>query len=297
MRTHTLGAILVAVSAVVFPEAQEQQDHHLHSSASPLSRLTLRQIEEVRTSTAKLATTDAAKDAGYSPVLGWIPMMGTHWVHGQRMMQGKGAVTLAGPSQLMFSQVNGKETLVGAAFAYYSDISDKTQPVLFDSVPAWHDHPDLAPPGVNMHMLHVWFVDSPDGPFAGLNPYLPFWAAGVVPPDVARMRDGAFSARVRKAALALAEIVAPEGLFPILARRAGPRAVLDERRPKILAAVVPLNTSQAAKNWQLWDTLVDELGRHFDAIRDAYVTSALDPAVKARINKALDDMIRGGHGH
>ena len=39
-----------------------------------------------------------------------------------------------------------------------------------------------------------------DGPFAGHNPFLPFWATGVTPPDVKRMADPAVSARVRKAA-------------------------------------------------------------------------------------------------
>lgn len=257
----------------------------------------MKQIETVRASAASLVTPERAKDGGYSPALGWIPMMGTHWVHGPRMLKGKSAVTLAEPSQLMFSTVNGKETLVGAAFAYYGELTDKSQPALFDSAPAWHDHPDLSPPGTNMYMLHVWFVESPDGPFAGLNPYLPYWAAGVTPPDLSRMHDSAFSVRVRKAALALAEIVQPSGLFPVLAKRPGPQAVLNERRPKIQASVAPLNAALAAKNLKAWDALLDELCAHFDAIREAYLASALDPAVKERISKSLEDMIRGGHAH
>ena len=60
------------------------------------------------------------------------------------------------PAQLMFSPVDGKETLVGVAYAYYAPITDTTPPpVLFDGAPAWHDHPDLAPPGTNLLMLHV----------------------------------------------------------------------------------------------------------------------------------------------
>ena len=297
MRTHTLAVVLLATSMIALPAAQAPQSHHHHDAPAPLSKLTLQQIERVRTATAALATPEAAQTAGYSPALGWFPMMGTHYVHGERMMKGKDAVTLTTPSQLMFSKVNGKETLVGIAFAYYTDINDKTFPKLFDSAPAWHDHPDLSPPGLNMHMLHVWFVDSPDGPFATMNPLLPFWAVGVTPPDVARMSDSAFSTRARKAALALAETVLNDGLFPILARRAGPKAMLDDRRPKILAAVAPLNAARAAKDDKTWNALIDDLGAHLDAIREAYVASALDPAVKARINKGLDAMIVGGHGH
>jgi hypothetical protein len=293
MRTHILVATLaVAGSVVTFPLAAGQ-----HQSPSQLPPLTLRQIETVTTATASLVTTEKAREAGYSSALGWVPMMGTHWVHGPRMLKGKDAVTLTEPSQLMFSKVNGRETLVGAAYAYYGEPDDKAQPVLFESAPAWHDHPDLSPPGTNMYMLHVWFVESPDGPFAGLNPFLPYWAAGVTPPDVARMHDAAFGSRVRKGALALAEIVDPAGLFPVLARRAGPRAVLDERRPTIQGLVAALNAAHAAKDWTAWDARLDELGAHFDAIRDAYVASALDPAVKERIGKAIDDMIRGGHKH
>ena len=297
MRTHTLAVVLLATSMIALPAAQAPQSHHHHDAPAPLSKLTLQQIERVRTATAALATPEAAQTAGYSPALGWFPMMGTHYVNGERMMKGKDAVTPTTPSQLMFSKVNGKETLVGIAFAYYTDINDKTFPKLFDSAPAWHDHPDLSPPGLNMHMLHVWFVDSPDGPFATMNPLLPFWAAGVTPPDVARMSDSAFSTRARKAALALAETVLNDGLFPILARRAGPKAMLDDRRPKILAAVAPLNAARAAKDDKTWNALIDDLGAHLDAIREAYVASALDPAVKARINKGLDAMIVGGHGH
>ena len=298
MRTHSLAAVALTFSMIALPAAQAPQGHHHHDAPPALSKLTLQQIETVRKATATLATTDAAKAAGYSPALGWFPMMGTHWVHGERMMKGKDAVTITTPSQLMFSKVNGKETLVGIAFAYYTDINDKTFPKLFDSAPAWHDHPDLSPAGLNMHMLHVWFVDSPDGPFATMNPLLPFWAAGVTPPSVAQMNDAAFGIRARKAALALAEtVLSDSGLFPILARRAGPKAALEDRRPKILATVAPLNAARAAKDDKTWNALIDELGAHFDALREAYVASALDPTVKTRINNGLDAMILGGHGH
>ena len=32
-------------------------------------------------------------------------------------------------------------------------------------------------------------------------------------------------------------------------------------------------------------------------MREAYLASALDPDVKARITKAIDEMIKGGHVH
>src|SRR4029078_1758826 len=100
-----------------------------------------------------------------------------------------------------------RASLVGVASAAYAPLTDSTQPRLFDGAPAWHEHPNLAPPGERLVMLHVWFVPSPDGAFAGTNPNLPLWGARLSAPDSARMRtDSAFNGRVRRASLALAEV-------------------------------------------------------------------------------------------
>jgi hypothetical protein len=296
MNTNVRPTLVALVLLAAAPLAGAQSNQHQHHASSPtVSATAAQQIQDVKQAASSLATTDAARAAGYEPVLGWIPMMGTHWVHGPRMLQGKPAVTRATPSQLMFSRVDGKDTLVGIAYAYYTDIKDTVQPVLFDGAPAWHDHPDLAPPGTNLVMLHTWFVESPDGPFAGMNPFLPYWAAGVTPPAAARMQDAAFGMRVRKGALALAEIAQDTGLFPVLARRPAVRPVLEEHRAAIRALVPKLNSARTLADQAEWDALIDTLGSHFDAMREAYVASALDPAVRARITKALDDMIHGGH--
>jgi hypothetical protein len=292
MRSITLSCVLTAGSAIV--GAQSHQ-HHAPATTSPAA---LQQILDVETQAASLSTPDLARTAGYESALGWIPMMGTHWVHGQRVLQGRPAVTVAEPSQLMFSPVNGKETLVGVAYAYYAPLKDAASPpVLFDGAPAWHDHPDLSPPGTNMLMLHVWFVASPDGPFAGLNPYLPYWAAGVTPPPVDRMRDPAVAVRVRKAAVGLAEIVDTAGLFPVLARRPAVRPVLDEQRGAIRLLVPELEAARQAGDQARWDALLDKVGEHWDTMREAYLKSALDPGVRSRIARAIDDMIQGSHSH
>lgn len=223
--------------------------------------------------------------------------MGTHWVSSSRMRTGKNTPTTE-PSQLMFSPMGGKETLVGAAFSYYTSPSDSTRPNLFDGNPPWHDHPDLAPAGSNLVMLHVWFVPSPDGPFAGHNPFLPYYALGLTPPDIERMQDATVSLRVRKAALALAEVVDAAGLFPALARRAPVRAVLDERRAAVRVAMPKLEAARKANDVKAWDALADELGAHWDAIHAAYLKAAVNPTVNARIVKYFDDMLgRGKHPH
>jgi hypothetical protein len=268
---------------------------HQHQSAPP-SAAALQQVRDVEKHAARLATPEGARAAGYEPVLGWIPMMGTHWVHGQRMLQGRSEVTLTEPSQLMFSPVNGKDTLVGVAYAYYAPVKGGlAPPVLFDGAPAWHDHPDLSPPGTNMLMLHAWFVPSPDGPFAGLNPFLPYWAAQVTPPPVERMADPAVALRVRRGALALAEIVDPAGLFPVLARRPAVKPVLEERRAAIRLLVPQIAAARKAGDESGWTALLDRLGEHWDTMREAYLKSVIDPDVKARITRSLDEMIKGHH--
>ena len=294
------GSVIVATAflLVVAPRLAAQSSSHQHHGAPAVSAVAQRQIQEVENASRAYDTPERAKAAGFEAALGWVPMMGTHWVHGPRMLEGRRAnVSLASPSQLMFSPVNGKETLVGIAYAYYAPVADPPPPAIFDGAPAWHDHPDLAPPGTNMQMLHVWFVPSPDGPFAGMNPFLPYWAAGVTPPDVERLRDPAVSQRIRAAALALAEIVEPAGLFPVLARRPAVKPVLDEKRAAIRALVPELEAARKANDTARWDAHIGALVDHWAVMRDAYLASALDPTVKARIAKAIDEMVRGGHAH
>jgi hypothetical protein len=283
--------LLIAAGGLLVAGTLAAAQGHSHHPTAPVSPLAAEQIGEVRRAIEPLGRPESARAAGFEPALGWIPMMGTHWVHGPRMMDGKaGNLSRLTPSQLMFSQVDGQERLVGVAYAYYAPTREVSTPALFDGAPAWHDHPDLAPPGMNMLMLHVWLVPSPDGPFAGLNPFLPYWAAGVTPPAIDRMRHPVVSIAVRTAALALAEVVDAGGLFPILARRPAVTAVLAERRASIRAIVPELNAAAKAGDTGRWDLLVADLGRHWTAIREAYVTSALDPRVKARIGQSIDEM-------
>ena len=162
---------IVLVSLCVSAGVLSAQSAQPSPSVTPAA---LSQIQQARQATTAVASMDSARAAGFSPIFGWIPTMGTHWVSAPRTLSGKNA-TIDKPSQLMFSPIDGKQTLVGAAYAYLTAANDSTRPSIFDGNPPWHDHQDLAPPGTNLVMLHVWFVPSPDGPFAGHNPFLPFW--------------------------------------------------------------------------------------------------------------------------
>ena len=192
------------------------------AAVSPTAR---RQIDSVATAVLPLGAPGAAAAAGFSPVFGWIPTMGVHWIDRARMRKDK-QLDRRSPSNLMFSRIGGKDSLVGAAYAYFTPEGDSTPPALFDGAPMWHEHPNLAPPGQRLVMLHVWFVPSPDGPFAGTNPNLPFWAAGLTAPDSARMHDPAFNSRVRRASLALAEAIDTTSIFPHLENRPGVKPVV-----------------------------------------------------------------------
>jgi hypothetical protein len=259
-----------------------------------LSTKAQEQIRQVDSAVAAIATVDGARSAGFAPVFGWIPTMGTHWVNQMRMFGGA-RFDLTSPSQLMFSPVNGKQTLVGVAFAYFTPASDTTHPESFDGDPPWHEHPDLAPPGSRLVMLHLWLVPSPDGAFAGHNPLLPFWALGLTPPEADRFADAAESVRIRRAALALSAVADTNGLFPVLARRPAVHDVLASEGESIRALIPQLDAAQKARDWSRWDAVATQLGAHWDVIRDAYLKSALNPRVNERMAKLMDDMAAAGH--
>ena len=291
--TRALKIVGLAGLLVVSSRAPLGAQQHRHEHADVPAEA-LRQIREVAKALEGLSTPEAAGAAGFHPVLGWIPTMGTHWVSGVRMLSGE-RFTAAAPSQLMFSPIGGKETLVGAAYAYLAAEQDSTRPASFAGNPPWHEHPDLAPPGMTLVMLHVWFVDSPDGPFAGHNPWLPFWALGLEPPGADRLHSPEAGRSIRMAALALGEIVDSAGAFPRLARRPGVAEALAPHRQAIRSAVSELDRAGTAKDWARWSRLADRLGTHWSAIRKIYLDAVPRPDFRTRMEKFLDEMERGGH--
>ena len=111
------------------------------------------------------------------------------------------------------------------------------------------------------------------------------------------MRDPVAAVRIRKGAVALAEFVDPTGLFPVIARRPAVKSALDDGRAAIRQLVPQIEAARLAGNQAQWDALVDKLGEHWDTMREAYLKSALDAAIRARMAKAIDEMIQGGHPH
>lgn len=265
-----------------------------HHTPQPPSAAAKEQIDSVARRAAPLATTAAAATAGFRPVFGWIPTMGEHWVDRALMTKDK-QLDLGAPANLMFSKIGGRDSLVGVAYAYFAPLADSTPPRLFDGAPAWHEHPNLAPPGERLVMLHVWLVPSPDGAFAGTNPNLPFWAAGLSAPDSARMRNNsAFNGRVRRAGLALAEVTDTASIFPNLERRPDLQPVLAAHRDSIRAIVAELRVAEKTKDTARWDRALERAAAQWDAIYAAYLASARTPQGRERMERFID-MLLGHH--
>lgn len=290
-RATTRAVLLICFLTTSIAHAQQMST----TAGTAPSAEARRQIEEVKRATSQLASTEQAAAGGYVLAFHWLPTMGEHWINPKRQQDGS-SVVLDAPDQLMFSPVNGKPQLVGAAYSFIASLADAARPATFDGNPAWHDHPQFAPEGKTLAMLHVWFVPSPDGPFAGHNPNLPFWALGLTPPDARRFMDHEEGIRIRKAALALGILVDTAGIFPTLAERPAMRDVLAAQR-QALRALLPALDAKEVTDWAAWDRAADDAAARWDTIRAAYLATVRTPAIRERMIKAMDEMETGAHGH
>jgi hypothetical protein len=208
MKLKTLSAaILLSCSTGAFA-----QGHDAHAHMGPVVSCTdmatppwaglpdgdRQQVATLRQDLAALDTPEAAIAAGFNPVLGDIPGMGVHYISMAVSMRGKN-LDVNTPDQLLFSQ----DQLVGAAYSFI-DVPDTNVPLPFDSdLASWHDHPQFARDGETLHMLHVWFVPSSNGPFAGLNFWLPYQTAGIEIPNPCWMADESDADLIRNVSFAL----------------------------------------------------------------------------------------------
>jgi hypothetical protein len=215
-RINSLVGVALVVAGITTPHTALAQAHyadgHSHMNmavdctnlATPpwngLPEKDRLQMATLQQQNSAFNTPEAAKAAGFMPVLGDIPGMGVHWVHAGRMGD---AMDVNAPDNLMFASIDGKDQLVGAAYTFY-DVPDTDEPIPFDSELAkWHDHPQFAPEGQTLHMIHIWFVPSSNGPFAGLNFWIPFRTAGIAVPSSCWMADEADAERIQIVSFAL----------------------------------------------------------------------------------------------
>jgi hypothetical protein len=297
---------VAATFTLVGPTRAQVHDHagaHAHGhmggtvdcrslSSPPWSGLSASDRELIRTiesSVQSLNTPRAARAAGFRPTLGNIPTMGVHWVHSGRMGEG---LDIRRPDHLLFAPVDGEDRLVGVAYAF-TDVVDTEVPVPFESeLAAWHDHPQFARPGESLHMLHVWFVPSSGGPFAGNNFWLPFRGAGIEPPSACWMEEEEDARRVQRVGMTLGLIQLGDGSsIPQLraaAERAGIR--LEERRKAIEARAVEMDEAARAGDRERWFTAADSLLASQSGPERLVVELLLRTLTMAQ-------MASGGHAH
>ena len=217
MKLKTLSAaILLSCSTAAL--AQHHDDGHGHAHMGPTVSCTdmatppwaglpdadRKQMAALQKDLAPLSTPEAAIAAGFNPVLGDIPGMGVHYINIGLAMRGKD-LDVNTPDQLLFSNRNGQDPLVGAAYSF-TDVPNTQVPLPFNSdLAAWHDHPQFAADGQTLHMLHVWFVPSSNGPFAGLNFWLPYETAGVEIPNPCWMANDSDADVIRNVSFALVD--------------------------------------------------------------------------------------------
>jgi hypothetical protein len=295
--TAATAAIAGALLIAPFPGAGQEHDAHAHHHgavpaacstlvAPPwegLSRSDLDQIRRVEASLANLSTPEAAARAGFVPRFGNIPTMGVHWVSARRMQAG---IRVDEPDHLLFAPIGGRDELVGVAYAFRGP-RDATLPPTYESeLAAWHDHQELGGPEETLHMLHVWRVPSPYGPFAGNNFFLPFLSRGMATPQACWFGTDADVERLELVATAFA-------LFELLTSdpQPGSQAVVGT-----FPATLREQIGRSAPRFERWATELDRAARSDD--RTAWMEAAdrtlsgLGP-LERQVVERLRDRIKG----
>ncbi|MFL5582232.1 MAG: hypothetical protein ACJ8AO_17835 [Gemmatimonadaceae bacterium] len=273
--------------------------HAAHGAGGgPVSAAARAQLDEARRATAHLATPEAAIAAGYRPMFGNAPLQGEHYVRFDLVFNGDFDVER--PSVLMFAPVNGKATLVGAAYAFLHP-TDSAPPAGFDGVAdEWHAHERLTrTPGKHLVMTHAWFVDAPEGPFARYNPWLPYLAAGVTPPSAAELARPESGERARRLGLALALARTPPLLFQMLDRQRGDslRTRTAPHRAALEAAVSRLVAAERVGDAAERGRAAAEAAMRADSLVAAYREAAPDrPLVGRLVDRTVDEFMGRGHG-
>ena len=297
LRPVALAAALALGSGTV---ARAQAPAHA-GHAAPRVALTAAaraQLAAARRATAHLATPEAAVAAGYHPMFGHVPLQGEHYVRVDLVMNGD--FEIERPSVLMFSPVGGTPTLVGVAYAFLHP-TDSAPPAGFDGAgDMWHSHEGLTRvPGKRLVMMHTWFVDAPEGPFARYNPWLPYLATGLTPPSAAELADARSGERARRLGFALASAATPPLLFKFIEAQGGEalRARTAPHRAALEAAVPKLVAAERAGDRAARSRLAAEAVKHAEALAQVYRGAAPDrPLVARLVDRTVDEFLGRGHG-
>lgn len=205
--------LLLALGLSILPRQGIAQTRH----APPLSPDSAF-ASAVRAATDRYHDVAAAVRDGFRPIGPDAPAMGRHWVNIGRVLDGR--FDPARPAILTYTEIDGRQTLVGVAFGLPLD-PDETPPGPFPAR-AWHVHAgDVTDEGAlfghamapvhtasarGVGLLHIWaWAANPDGLTAADNWALPWIRLRVEPPGP--------SPHLRAASLALS---LPAGGAPFL---------------------------------------------------------------------------------
>lgn len=271
---------------------------HAHDAADSLTPKARAQLAAARRAVDSLATPEAARAAGYRPMFGNVPLQGEHYVRYDLVL--RDTFDLERPSVLMFAPVAGTPTLVGIAYAFLHPTDAPPPPGFDGALYAWHAHERLTTQrGKQLLMMHVWFAEAPEGPFARYNPWLPYLATGLVPPDARTLADSSTGLRARRLGLALASAETPPMIFGILDRQGGEAlaARTAPHRDAIRALVPQLAAAERAGDRATYDRLAAEAIARGDSLVATYRTAAPDRPMLARlVDRTADEFLGRGHG-
>lgn len=299
-RIKSVFGVAITVAGMAAPhQALSQTPDHIHPPAeshshageavscttlamppwSGLPEADRQRVAALQQAMSVLNTPETALAAGFSPALGDIPGMGVHYVNLMRHLDG---VRLDAPDHLLFSTIDGREQLVGAAYAFI-DVPDTDEPIPFDSdLARWHDHPEFAAPGRTLHMLHVWFVPSSNGPFAGLNFWLPYRNAGIEPPSSCWMADAADADRIQRVSFSL---VPPREPTPEVTAR------FEERRASRADMFAELDAAARAVDHDAWVAAADGYLADLNAEERAMLERRLEVLNMAQMSSSEREVI------
>jgi hypothetical protein len=290
MRMQLSVMALLLLPGALAAQSSMTMDHgQMMTMNRPLTQKAKDQIAEARKVASQLDTPEKARAAGYRPRFGDVPLQGVHWSNPALVLSGE--FDIEHPPTLMFAPIDGVQKLVGVAYTYEVKTGAPT-PDGFDGAAMWHEHPALSIPGHRLVMTHVWFIDSPYGPFAHDNPQLAFLERGITYPP-----DGWLDAETtRQLALALSL-----GSRPLPAARrfdAGPRndsllKVFAAERDTVDVEAARLEAARVAGKREVYRTVAGQIAQGGDAMLATIKEIPADPASRAIFSRLLDEALAG----
>jgi len=288
-------------------------------SPASLADSTRKQLDVARAVAARYASPAAARRDRYHriapPELTDLnPVAGEHWIK-ERLLRTR-TLTIDQPQYLMYYPGLGADslTLVGLAYAVGIPAGSPQPDGFAGDDDHWHVHlPCTRVPGLGgiladsreqclmlngqpgtmqISMLHVWTVASPDGPFAHYNPALPYLVSGLAVPPDDEFQLPERGRLLRELALALGETYGavprmgariaqqPDSLFADLVR---------PQRERLRALVPALRDAQQQGDTAQFTNIALAAVRAWQTIRTAYLDAAVSPEHRSILGRWFED--------